>query len=176
MLSWRVIGLGLGIALVAAPGHAASTSPGKSSAFESANLAAMPEFPTPVLTASLAKGKKKTVLAISATITAGGGAPICIGLQATVNGVLPEPSAGAATTAIAVQDCGGCNAQAVPDSLCSTTGTWWLDLDAAELANPGVFINQPISVVLTAGNGGNVVTCPCAGATDVSLSVVVTKK
>jgi hypothetical protein len=31
---------------------------------------------------------------------------------------------------------------------CSVTGHFWLDLDAAEAAHPGIFINQPLVVEL----------------------------
>jgi hypothetical protein len=33
---------------------------------------------------------------------------------------------------------------------CFVEGTWWLDLDAAESANPGMFYNVPLNVVTTA--------------------------
>jgi hypothetical protein len=35
---------------------------------------------------------------------------------------------------------------------CSLSGTWWLDLDAAELANPGMFVNMPLVVILSPGS------------------------
>ena len=38
-------------------------------------------------------------------------------------------------------------------SRCTLTATWWLDLDAAEVANPGVFINQPLTVTLERRRG-----------------------
>ena len=37
---------------------------------------------------------------------------------------------------------------------CTLTGTWWLDLDAAELAHPGMYINRPLTVTLIGGDFG----------------------
>ena len=64
-------------------------------------------------------------------------------LRTTVNGVEMEP--GSPNPNFVLQGCGS-----IP---CTLTGTWWLDLDAAELANPGVFINQPLTVTLHGGEG-----------------------
>ena len=27
-------------------------------------------------------------------------------------------------------------------------GTWWFDVDTAELAHPGMFVNQPLNITL----------------------------
>ena len=35
---------------------------------------------------------------------------------------------------------------------CTATGTWWLDLDAAEAAHPGSFIGKPLNVDLLGQN------------------------
>jgi hypothetical protein len=52
---------------------AASTSPGKFSAFESSDLDGgdIPVGVSPLLTATIAKGKKKHVLAVEATLSTG---------------------------------------------------------------------------------------------------------
>jgi hypothetical protein len=34
---------------------------------------------------------------------------------------------------------------------CTASGTWWLDLDAAEAANPDVFVGEPLAVELVGG-------------------------
>jgi hypothetical protein len=31
----------------------------------------------------------------------------------------------------------------------TATGTWWLDVDAAEAANPGMFIGKPLNITLS---------------------------
>jgi len=52
---------------------------------------------------------------------------------------------------------------------------WWLDIDAAETANPGVFVNQPLTITLLGGdltNGTLVGVQPM----DISLSAIVVKK
>jgi hypothetical protein len=43
--------------------------------------------------------------------------------------------------------------QSCNDGLTTLMGTWWLDLDVAEAANPGVFIGMPLSVELVGGEG-----------------------
>jgi hypothetical protein len=44
-------------------------------------------------------------------------------------------------------------------SSCTMAATWWLDLDAAEAANPGKFIGKPLNIELggglSTGSGGN---------------------
>ncbi len=61
-----------------------------------------------------------------------------------------------------------------PTSGCTVSGTWWLDLDAAEVAHPGVFIRQPLTITLLGG------TVPGAGVPfvpgDASMSAVLEKK
>ncbi len=164
----KKIGLGLCLVLITADGHAASTSPGKKSAFESLSAIPMPVYPAP-LTATIAKGQKKTVLAIAATLRDSGPPGRCLGLQVSVNSVLAE-SGPASAMPITVTDCGGCGGAA--ESFCSVTGTWWLDVDAAETANPGMFVGQPLSITLAYGDG----TAAGPGPADVMLSVTVQKK
>jgi hypothetical protein len=57
---------------------------------------------------------------------------------------------------------------------CTVTATLILDLDAAELARPGCFINQPLTITLWAGDAG-----PGGGVgqpVDVSMIVRMEKK
>ena len=57
---------------------------------------------------------------------------------------------------------------------CTVTATLIMDLDAAELASPGSFINQPLTITLWAGDAG-----PGGGAgqpLDVSMIVRMEKK
>jgi hypothetical protein len=125
---------------------AASTSPGKKSAFESSNFGNgdIPISNVALLDATIAKGKKKHVLVVEATLSSGFSSVFSyLILGTTVNGVEMEP--GRPNPNFVVQGCSG-----VP---CTLTGTWWLDLDAAEAANPGGFINQPLTVTLHGGEG-----------------------
>ena len=64
----------------------------------------------------------------------------------TVNGVALQPG-------LVAQKCAGS---------CSLSGTWFMDVDTAELANPGLFYyslsnKNPLTVQFVAGaNGGNI--------------------
>ncbi len=42
----------------------------------------------------------------------------------------------------------GVNCPSTATLTCSATGTWWLDLDAAEVAHPGMFYGKPLNIVL----------------------------
>jgi hypothetical protein len=132
------VGGALSLAVGALPGHAASTSPGKSSAFESSGFMFVPASPATLLTATIAKGKKKKVLAIEATLSTDTGASGVLEIRPLVNDVAVE---------------GGVVSVACQPGLvhCSVSGSWWLDVDAAEAANPGVFVKQPLVVRLVGG-------------------------
>src|SRR6266849_4296890 len=165
--------------MMTAPAYAASTSPGKSSAFESMTTVLLVPSPSPLLMATIVKSKKKTVLKVEAMYTDGPYSPTppttrVLGLVVTVNGVLMNPStAGAAAFGEGtVIDCGFSNP---PPAVCAASGTWWLDIDAAEAANPGLFVNQPLMITLTGGDltGGALVGVQNM---DVALSAIVVKK
>jgi hypothetical protein len=121
------------------PSAADSTSPGKESAFESASITPLPVGDTGVLlTASLVKGKKKRVLAIHATLATNTGAMGVLHLLPNVNGVAVQ-----GTTL---------NEPCDPSlAHCTVSGSWWLDLDAAEAANPDVFVGEPLAIELVGG-------------------------
>lgn len=116
-----------------------TTSPGKNSVFarEGAVLTANGDFPD--LTGQIEKGKKKTVLKIEATTMIEGHAAVPGAyLAVTVNGLAASMASGQCDQA--------------SSHFCSLTGTYWLDLDAAELIIPGAFIGQPLNITLTGGN------------------------
>jgi hypothetical protein len=128
----------LSLAMGTLPGSTASTSPGKNSAFESASLTNLSTAPAPLLTATIAKGKKKRVLAIEASLTTDSGAAGVLEIRPFVNGFATEGQAAQVTCA--------------PSLLhCTVSGTWWLDIDAAEVASPGLYVKQPLVVVLQGG-------------------------
>lgn len=165
------LGFVLGLATTAAAVDY-STSPGKNSAFEASTGNVLTNYASK-LTATIAKGKKKTVLAIDAGYTDGPYSPIygvrALGIGVTVNGVAVQPNP--AATEQHVIDCGLGD---TPPATCSVVGTFWFDIDAAELANPGVFVGQPLTVVLSAGHVG--AGPPPPNPMDASLSVRVQKK
>jgi hypothetical protein len=150
-----------------------SISPGKKAAFVSS---------TGVLTtytiqasAGIEKGKRNTVLAIEASYSDGASYPTVagmrvLGMQVSVNGVYAQPNPFGSYQFLT--DCGYVDNDPVA---CSVTGTWWIDIDAAELANPGLFVGQPLTVNLIAGDlaaGALVGVVPM----DTSLTVRVQKK
>ena len=57
--------------LGARPARAASTGPGKKSTFESSDLGDIPAGVSPLLTATIEKGKKKNVLVVEAMLSTG---------------------------------------------------------------------------------------------------------
>ena len=132
--------------LGARPARAASTGPGKKSAFESSDFSGGGDIPagvTPLLTATIVKGKKKNVLVVEAMLSTGASlSSSYLYLRTDVNGYEIEPLSGGSSQVRT--DCNG---------FCTLTAAWWLDLDAAEAAHPGVFINQPLTVTLRGGEG-----------------------
>jgi hypothetical protein len=149
-----------------------STSPGKNAAFEASTAVPLTVYGSK-LTATIEKGKKRTVLAIEAGYTDGPYGPIggvrAIAIGVTVNGIAVQPNPASAEQHVA--DCGLTD---TPPATCTVVGTFWFDMDAAELANPGVFVGQPLTVVLSAGDvsGGAFPANPM----DASLSVRAQKK
>lgn len=152
---------------------AADTSPGKNSAFVSAS-GVMTSLTTQA-TAVIERGKKNTVLAIEASYSDGASYPTAavvrvLGLRAFVNGfgVQPNPS----VPYQYITDCGFADTAPVA---CTVTGTFWFDIDAAELAHPGNFVDRTLVVELQAGdltNGAGVGIIPM----DTSLTVRMQKK
>jgi len=131
---------------------AATTSPGANSVFVSA-IATLPAgvVSSSLLTGTITRGKRRTVVAVEGMLTN-------IGQQSgqrdelifpTINGISIEPFGYSAQV-----NCPPLSASSV---VCTTTGSWWLDLDAAEAANPGMFIGKALAITLTGveltGNG-----------------------
>jgi hypothetical protein len=103
--------------------------------------------------ATLAQGLKKRVLVVDATMTTGGLAPLApfiASMVANVNGVPMEP---VGSPFGPIMDCGGTGMSPLPPMFgCTLTASFWMDLDQAEAASPGVFIKQPLTVTLSGGN------------------------
>lgn len=117
----------------------------------------LPAAPGVLLTtpgATLAKGKKKKVIVVEATMTSGipGPLPMVLTMWASLNGVAMEPTGNPVGI---MTDCGGTALSpwlGGPLFGCTLSGTFWLDLDQAEAASPGTFINMPLTVVLMGGD------------------------
>ena len=118
----------------------ATSSPGKNAAAASAVNLSVTNVSSPI-TVQLTKGRTKRLLVVHGVISGYASTPgTMLSLAVQVNGVDSEPNDH--NYAQIVQD--GCH------GFCTISGTWWLDLDAMELAHPGQFINVPLDVSLRA--------------------------
>ena len=164
----------LTIVLAAPPAFSqVSTSPGRKAAFETAKGVPLPLVPHPVLTATIVKGKQKHVITVDGMVRLDlppGVATLSLGARVDVpcGWLEMHPTGTMGTMWSALQECPNVGMG------CTVTGTFILDLDAAELASPGCFINQPLTIRLEAGDAG-----PGGGAgqpVDVSMIVRMEKK
>lgn len=147
----RLAGVALALALaLAAPARAADTGEGKSTAHASAVDVVLGDGSggaAEILRATLKKGKKHRVLVAEASVVAddfqaGASTTQSVDLifQVLVNGAAME---GALRHSCAP------SIEAI--IACSTSGVFWLDLDAAEASLPGTFLKQPLVVTLEGG-------------------------
>ena len=164
----------LTIALTAAPGFAqVSTSPGKKAAFETAKGVILQVYPHTVLTAAIVKGRPKHVITVDGMVRLDlppGVATLSLGARVDGPNCWFEmhPTGTMGTMESALQECPGVGMG------CTVTGTFILDLDAAEQNCPGGILNQPLTIRLEAGDAG-----PGGGAgqpVDVSMIVRMEKK
>jgi hypothetical protein len=135
-----VTGLALlgSLALLALPAHAdVASSPARTTAARSA--VGLDLGGSPSINVQLYKGKRRTMLVVHGGVaaTAFVGAGLDVGVKA--NGIAMEPTDSVGDSRILQTGCQG---------YCSLSGTWWLDLDLAEEAHPGMFVNVPIDVTL----------------------------
>jgi hypothetical protein len=153
--------VGLAVAGLGVSATVADVSPGKSSAFASiVEQNPLPEYgTTPLVSATINKARAKRVLSIHATLTVRGAGAAVVGILPRVNGVSAEPSR--ITT-----DCS-------QQTECSVSGSWYLDVDAAETANPDAFVGEPLLIELL---GGETSATTPAVPWDASLSVLMVKK
>jgi len=122
-----------------------------------------PWGPTPRLSATIKRGKRRRVLKIDAMLTirdAGAYIPAILPLVSGVPNVVHP-------FARAIDHC------VVGLTACAASGTWYIDIDEAEASNPGSFVGEPIEVNLLVGEiaGG-----PDSVPWDASLSVLMIKK
>jgi hypothetical protein len=123
-----------------------TTSPGRNGFHASINAVAVPaSTEATLLSGVITRGRAGRVLVVEAFV--GSVAPGENGaFRPRVNGVFLEPT----------DDLGNGNAMSIncPTTAtfgCTGNGHWWLDLDAAEAANPGDFLNVPLTVDLLGG-------------------------
>lgn len=125
-------------ALIASPSFGdGGAGPPKRSAFASVDNVEIGYGPSAVsiLAVSLKKGKPHRVLTVDAMLSIYQAAgPAKLLMVPLVNGVPLNPVGGAAAEICTTGE------------QCSATGVWWLDLDAAESAHPGLIIGQPLTI------------------------------
>ena len=118
--------------------------------------------PVVALSAVLKQGRKKHVIAVEAAMQVATSVASLPSLRVQVNGF----AANGPTVTI---DC-----KLVNSVRCPLAGSWWLDLDAAEAAHPGVFIGKVLIVELLAGN--ETVSPPTNPPAEVTMTVRLVKK
>jgi len=128
------------VVMFGAPSTFAESLPGKNTAFfQTDALATIPAMSSDTFTATILKGKPKRVLTLTTTMFAK--APAMNEVYAWVNGV--QMRGGIDVNTYVLDSTGDYH---------NNTAMWWLDLDEAEAANPGVFKGQPLSVDLEIWN------------------------
>jgi len=138
---------------------AGTTSPGSNSVFVSASNLTLLTGSTSLLTGTITKGKRKTVVAVEGMLTGIGSSagPRVEEIWPTINGIVVEPKFKSTPDPDTAQV--NCPTITSSSGFCTTTGTWWLDIDAAEAANPGMFIGKALNITLMGaevkGNGDN---------------------
>ncbi len=143
------------------PADAQVSFDGKAVSFHSNGPAPipLPPAPAPILVGTITKGKKKTVLTADATLTSevlAPGAPWTLSVGVDVNGISMDPSITPPFNV--VQDCGSDSFGGLfvaPANGCTASGTFMIDIDAAELVAPGCCIGVPLVVTLTGGPAFN---------------------
>ena len=118
----------------------ATTSPGKNAVHVSQPGVLVGTSFAQLASGTIQKGKRRRILELDLTLIDSGSIAGSIGVGPVINGLalVMEPS----TTHLQLSDCPG------TVNRCTATGLFWLDLDAAEAAHPGVFINQPLVIEL----------------------------
>jgi len=132
----------------------ASTSPGINGVHASTVGVALPPYLTvvvltPLVNGTIAKGKPHRVLVVDGAITAIGPGENAY-TKPQVNGIDLEPTDDVGNGLAA-----GVNCPSTATLACSAAGTWWIDLDAAEAAHPGMFYGKPLQIVLNGFTDSN---------------------
>ena len=115
---------------------------------------------------TLARGQKRTALRLdgSADFQTNGSGGVA-GVNFTVNGIAFYGGVGGFLGETSVPCPSG-------STICGVTWTYWIDIDAAEASNPGVFIDQPLVITLLPVTNSS----PNGSAYKASFSAQVVKK
>lgn len=146
------IGTAVALLLTSAPGAGAdaTTSPGKNSVMVSSSGLTVGGTLVTLASGTIAKAKPKTVVEVDLTMTDVGNFSYGIGLALVVNGFTniaqPQVVYGYQFTQ--------CDASGYYN--CTASAHFWLDVDAAELAHPGMIRGLPLVLDLQATSVGNI--------------------
>lgn len=133
-----LIAAGLALLLnVPAGANAQTLSPGKSIAYTFLTDVPIGTTYSSVAQVSLLKGKKKRVLEVDVKLIDRQLVADAMGAYVTVNGIEMHPGSADAPQIT------GCNHSWIN---CTLASHFWVDLDALELANPGLFTNVPLLI------------------------------
>lgn len=161
----RITALLLVLTALGSAAAAAQPSTGKQAAFASGSGVTLNDGLTgvaPLLTVTLQKGKKRFAVAVEGAMQVDIATPSLPSLEVRVNGVPAHgPTVAADCKYVAVQRC-------------TLAGSWWLDIDEAEAANPGVFVGEPLVVDLV--GGANTYAPPVPGTAEVTLTARLVKR
>jgi hypothetical protein len=143
-----MLAVGTAAALLASTASADSTtSPGKEAAYSSVDDVAVSSSFGTMTSVTIQKGKKKRVLQVT-IIAEANPSLLAVGVRPRVNGqYVMEPMVGSITAVAVTTSC----PPTAPN--CTVVGKWWLDLEQAEAAFPGQFINQPLNIEATIATG-----------------------
>jgi hypothetical protein len=145
LIGFAMVGVAA-LATVSNTAHGASASPGKTAVYASTTATLADDVPVQLLSGTIQKGKKKRVLEVEISLSAVLALNYADGtiiLRPTVNGLAilePLPS-GVIDYAFKMHFGLGNWGQ---------TYAYWVDLDAAEAAHPGMFIGQPLVIEVEA--------------------------
>jgi hypothetical protein len=141
----------LGLALTASSAHAVheTTCPGlcKTNLFVRETYGTVSNFDQiGAIYGTLQKGKKGHVLRVEATASVNSHAAGIMDCAVFVNNHIIEGGAlFGIDHGVSCQNAG----------MCFFTGSYWLDLDAAEAEFPGVYLNQPLDLIFQCSTYGN---------------------
>ncbi len=142
-------------ALVASSASAQTFASGRTFAFASSGPNVVALTDQGWTTATIAKAKRKHVLVIDGSVSYTGNSDIQF-LDVFTRVFTPTSNEISADGGYYQTDCSG----AFFGGSCTVSGHWWLDIDAAEAAEPGKWVNQSVTVdlqggVLPMGEGSN---------------------
>jgi hypothetical protein len=144
--------------LAASPASAQTFTSGRTFAFASSGTNVLPLGSQGWTTVTIDKAKRKHVLEIDGSVTYTGNAAIQF-LDVFTRVFTPVSSQ---------TDCSGVSF----GGSCTVSAHWWVDIDAREAAEPGLWANQPVTVDLQ----GGVLPADQASNGSYTLRVMMVKK